>query len=488
MTCRVALTLLIAITGVALATAQKTGYKIDVEVEDFAGTEAYLANYFMDKQYIVDTAAAKGGRFTFEGEEPLKQGTYLLVLPPDNDYAQVQIDDDQRFSLKTDTADLVANMRVSGSDENELFYDYLHFLAGMRIGADSLRAIQRDSSLPEATRLAAEEEGRKLDAAVKARQTEIKRASGATITAAILRAMEETPMPEFTGTDEEVQQQRYLFYKKHYFDNVDLGDPRALRSTYLDKRVTYYLDKLVVPAPDSIIKEVDYVLEQMRPSEETFRFYVSKFLNQFASSKVVGQDAVYAHIGEKYYVGGQAPWSDSTTLAKIADNVKRIKPLLIGKQAPPLTLRDRNDGVVDLYKLATPFTVLFFYDPECGHCKKQTPFVVDFAEKYKSRGVSTVSVCSKFFPDRDSCWSYVDSKEGMAENMYNAYDPYHRSKYKVTYDITSTPQIYVLDEDKTIVSKRIAAEQLDEVVGRLVRMREEERAGGSTPTRAGEGR
>ena len=466
-------TLLIAISVTGAVFAQ-AGYRIAAEVDGFTGNEAYLANYFMDKQYIVDTAKAVGGKFVFAGEETLPQGTYLIVLPPDNDYAQLQIDADQDFSIRTKADDLVGSMRVKGSEENQLFYGYLSFLAEMRPLSDSLRALQQDSTLSAADRKAAELEGKRVDERVRAKQLEIKTKHAATNTAAILRAMDETPMPEFTGTEEEVQEQRYRFYKRHYFDHIDLGDPRALRSSYLDQRVTYYLDKLVVPAPDSIIVELDYLLEQMRPNDETFRFYVSKFLNQFASSKIVGQDAVYAHLGEKYYVGGQTPWVDSTTLAKIADNVSRIKPLLIGKKAPPLTLRDRDNKEIDLYSLKTPFTVLFFYDPECGHCKKQTPFVIDFAKAYKSRGVSTISICSKFFPDRDSCWSYVDSKEGMRDNMYNAYDPYHKSKYKITYDITSTPQIYVLDENKTIVSKRIGAEQLDEVVGRLVSLREEQ--------------
>ena len=445
-------------------------YNISLQIDGFTESEVYLANYFMDKQYIVDTAAYENGKAVFTGTEKLDEGTYLIVLPPNNNYAQLLIDGDQEFSLKTKVDDLTAAMEVKGSSENELFYGYLHFLQEQRPIADKYRAIKEDSTQTEKVRAKATLDAEGIDKAVEARQEEILTKHEKTITASILRSMRDPKLPEFTGTDNEQQEQRYLWYKKHYFDNVDLGDPRSLRSTFMDQRVMYYLDKLVVPAPDSLIKEIDFLLEQMRPSEQTFHQYTSKFLNQYASSKIVGQDAIYIHIAEKYYMGGQTPWVDSTTLAKITENVTSVKPLLIGKKAPPLKLVDRNEQPWDLYEDEADFTVLFFYDPECGYCKKQTPFVVDFAKKYKDKGVKVISICSKFAPNKTDCWEYVDSKDEMNELLYNLYDPYHRSKFKIRYNVTSTPVVFVLDKNDIIVSKKIAGDQLDEVVGRLLEM------------------
>jgi hypothetical protein len=36
------------------------------------------------------------------------------------------------------------------------------------------------------------------------------------------------------------------------------------------------------------------------------------------------------------------------------------------------------------------------------------------------------------------------------------------------YDLKTTPQIYILDKDKKIISKRLGAEQLDELMMRLL--------------------
>ena len=444
------------------------GFAIEVEVEGFADTVAYLANYFLDKQYIVDTAVVAEGRFAFSADTLLPEGTYLVVLPPDNDFAQVHLDADQRFSLRTSVDDLMGGMRVEGSAENELFYDYLAFLATVRPAADSLRAIQQDSSLARAVRDAAAEDGQAIDARVKERQASILAEYPRTLTAALIRSQRQPEIPAYTGTEDEVRERSYRFFKAHYFDNLDLGDPRALRSPYLAERVDYYLEKLVVPHPDSISAELDALLAAMRPAPETFKFYTSKFLNDYAASNIVGMDAVYVHLGETYYLTGEATWADSATIAKIADNVAKVKPLLIGQPAPALRVTDRDGGTIDLAEVESPYTVLFFFDPECSHCKKQTPVLVDVMRDYRDKGVKAVSVCSKFAPDDGECWTYVDSKDGMGEYILNGVDPYHRSKYKINYDIFSYPQIFVLDADKNILSKRISAEQLPEVLDQLM--------------------
>ena len=461
--------LALATVSTVLAQAPTSGYRIEVSIDGFEGAELYLANYYLDKQYIVDTVPYEGGRAVFASDTGrLADGMYLLVTPPDNDYAQLFLDADQEFSMQTSVDGLTRGMTVTGHEQNERFFAYLQKLDALRPQADSLRAIASDSTLSQNRRDAARERVSAVDAEVSAEQERIRADYADTQFGALLKGFVEPEIPEdFDGSAEEVQRQQYLYYKDHYFDNLDLGDARGLRSTYFDQKLTYYLDKLVVPVPDSINKELDYLLGEMSASPELFRAYVSKWLNQYAASKIVGQDAVYAHLGETYYVSGRTPWVDSTTLAKITENVAKLKPLLIGEPAPALTTKRADGTDFDLYALDAVYTVLFFFDPECGVCKKQTPVMVDFAEEYAEKGVQVVSVCTKLGTDAGDCWTYVDEKEGMADNITNTNDPYHRSRFKIAYDIASTPQIYVLDADKKIVSKKIAADQLPDVIDRL---------------------
>jgi thiol-disulfide isomerase/thioredoxin len=46
----------------------------------------------------------------------------------------------------------------------------------------------------------------------------------------------------------------------------------------------------------------------------------------------------------------------------------------MGAQPPNLILRDTTDVKwKDFYSLKSEYTILYFWDPECGHCKKITP-------------------------------------------------------------------------------------------------------------------
>lgn len=81
-----------------------------------------------------------------------------------------------------------------------------------------------------------------------------------------------------------------------------------------------------------------------------------------------------------------------------------------------------------------------------------------------------VAVCRKFGKDVPECWKYAD--ENGTADWIHASDPYG---FTNVYYIKSTPQIFILDKNKEIISKRIAAEQLEEVMDRIIEMKQKEK-------------
>ena len=177
------------------------------------------------------------------------------------------------------------------------------------------------------------------------------------------------------------------------------------------------------------------------------------------------------HLVENYYAKGLAPWTDEEQLKKITDNAAALKPLLIGKIAPDIRMQKRDGSAIALHDVSTPFTVLYFWRYDCGHCKESTPHMKAFQEKFREKGVTLFAVCSKFTDEVADCWKYVDENE--INDWMHTVDPYHRSKFSSLYNIKTTPQIYILDQNKEILSKRIGAEQLEEVMEQLIKMKEE---------------
>lgn len=477
---------LFAISAVVAA----DGHLITVKLDNYDKDTLLLGYHYGEKQYIKDTVIINSeGLFVFEGTEELDPGVYIMVMPPDNQYFQVLINSgDQYFSLNTDATAPAANMKVKGSADNKLFYEYMDFLAAQRPKAD---AIKKKMEAEGADKAKLQGELEAVNNGVVTYQKDLINNHSETLAAAFVKSYMEVPMPEFEGSEQEIKIKRYHHYKGHYFDNINLGDNRLIRSPFLFQRVNYYMDKLTSQEPDSLKASVDYILGKTAGAEDTYKYFLVHFLNKYAQSNVVGMDAVYVHIAENYYATGKAPWTEDEQLKKIVDNAKTLKPILIGKIAPDIkmfeidiegTIEAENDEneykrwrakrELSLHEIKSPYTVIFVWDPDCGHCKKSMPKMLEFYDNFKDKGVEVFAVCSKTYDGIADCAKYIKEKNMI--KWINAIDPFIKSKYKQIYDIKSTPQIFILDENKEILSKRIGAEQLSEVMEKIMEFKEKE--------------
>lgn len=468
--------LLFALLFSGLSFAQN-GLNLDVTLDNYDSDTLFLGYYYGDKTYLADTAYADAkGHFTFQADTLAAPGVYLLVLYPSNNYTEILLPQkDQQFSVKTDVDDMVGAMSFGGSRDNEVFYDYMNYLGSLRPKAQTIQ--QQMASADPQTQAKLQEELAAIDEDVRAYQKKIIANHDGALVAAIIAANMNLEMPEFEGTEEEKQYQRFYYTRDHYFDYIDLTDSRLLRTPFLFNRVETYVDKLTIQVPDSVIQSVDYLLQEMKPSKDLFRYYLIHFLNKYAGSKVVGMDAVYVHLAQNYYGKGMATWTDEEQLAKILDNAEKIAPLLIGKKAPNIRMQKRDGTPVELYDINSEYTVLYFWRYDCGHCKKSTPYMKEFYEQFKDQDITLMAACLKFTDEVEGCWEYVD--ENDLNGWLHTVDPYGRSQFHKKYDLRTTPQIYVLNRDKEIVMKKIGAEQLPDVMNKLMERDRKEQTGAS---------
>lgn len=441
------------------------GYQIDVQLEGFEKDSIFLAYYFGNSQYLKDTAIGKEGMFQFKGDEALKEGVYMVVLPPDNQFFQILLNkNEQNFSIRANSAEINQTIKIKGSADNALFYDYLNFIQSKGAIANTIRDQMKAAEGDE--KKSFEDQLDALNKEVRARQQSVLKDHPRTLTAMLIQSNIEVDIPEFGGSEEEQQMAKYEYYKQHYFDHIDLSDSRIVNTPFIHDRINYYINKLTYQVPDSINKSIDFILGKFDPASDGFQFYLVHFLNEYAKSKIVGMDAVYVHLVDNYYAAGKAPWVEEDQLNKIVKNANTLRPILIGKTAPDLKLYKEDGSTMNMHELNAEYTVLFFWDPECGHCKKSIPFIKDFYTEYQSKGIEILGVCTKTGEKESDCWKYV--KEQGLDLWLNTSDKYLKSRYKQIYDIKTTPQIFVLDKDKKIVFKKIGAEQLSKVLDHLM--------------------
>lgn len=448
------------------------GYEIKVKIDNYEGKSAKLGFHYGNKQYIKDSAKVEAdGWMTFKGAKELDAGIYLLIMQPKNVYFELLVEKGQQnFSCETDTKDIPAKMKIKGSKENEIYYEYLNTVSDKR---EALQTLKDETKTADAVK--------KVDIAKKitAKETEIDlyqrdfiKKNTETFAAAIVRASKDIDLPTFTGTDNEMRTKRYFWYKQHFFDNYDLGNDRMIRTPLEFSRVDYYVTKLTSQQPDSIIQSVDRVLDMMKTAPDAFKFFCTHYLNLYAKSDIIGQDAVYVHMAKKYYEKGLTPWVAKDQVDKIIENANSLTPTLLGKTAMDFTLTLRDGKKITLSEIKSPYTIVMFWAPDCGHCKEEMPDVVKFYEKWKNKGVYLLGVCNRMDPEKiPECWQFMDERPNMTFPV--GCDLYLKSNTQTNYYVKSTPMVFILDKDKKIIMKKINPKQMDEIMEEIVKIEEE---------------
>jgi thiol-disulfide isomerase/thioredoxin len=463
-------TLLILILFLSLhAGAQsKPAYAISMKINGLKDTTAYLGYFYSESTYLRDTAKVNSqGEFTFTGKEKLPPGMYFLVLNKSRKF-DFLISNNQFFHLETDTAEFskgVKNIIFNNDPDNKLFYENMAHNAELGKKAEPYVKILKDSTIKEENKKEAREAYNAISKEALAYQDNIIKENPTTLTARLLKSTRQIEVPDppkrADGTIDSMFQFRY--YREHFFDNFDLSDDAFIRlpqPTYT-KKIDEYLDNLFMAHPDTLMQAIDKLVSKAKKNPETYKFMVWALTRKYELPGIMGTDEVFVQMYYKYYATGEMNyWANEKLRKALKDAADNFCKSLIGKTGPNLMMQDANFQPRSLYDIKTKYTIIYFYDPECGSCKKETPVLVDFYTKNKVKfnvEVFAVNIDSTMAKMRD----YIKTMK-MKWITVNGPRTYLKEHYRDQYDAPSTPTIYVLDEKKKIIAKKLPAAKLEE--------------------------
>ena len=441
---------------------QAQGYQVTVKLKNFTGGKFFLAHYMGRSTYLADSAEVNpAGEAILKGKEPLLPGIYLLVLPGKEKYIEALIDKQQFFSVNIDTSDLINKTVYKGSPDNDLFLSYNKFLFQQETLSRSIQQqLQTARTATDTAKVLPLQ--KELGQKIQHFRTDFIAKHPGNILSTIFLAMKEPEVPQQpAGEDSSFA---YRYFKGHYWDEVDLQSDRLVRTPILEGKLKKYFTQLVPASPDSIVVECEALIARTRKSKEVFKYVLWWLTYNYESSPYMGMDAVFVHLVEKYYVPGEAFWLNDEQLNKIVDRAYTMAPNLIGKQAAPLEFKDTAFHMLSLYKTQSKYTILVFWDPTCGHCKTELPRLDSaFKASWKSKGVAMIGI--KTEGTREEWLQFI--KEHDLSGWVHGSDPQSATNYRRLYDVYSTPMIYLLDEKKKIVAKKLGVEQLQEFLDRV---------------------
>jgi peroxiredoxin len=446
----------------------KEAYNIKIKINNISNTECYMGYHFAEKQYVSDTLKVDAkGNMIYTGTKPLDGGIYLVVTP-NKKYFEVIIAGETEFSLETDTLDFVKHMKVKGSKENEWFYAYLNYMANKSKELEPLNkryeALKSNKDSVELLR----SKMSKIDKEIKDYKVNFMKENPASFLAKIFRTSQDPEVPEAPKLPNGKKDSTfaYKYFKSHFFDGVDFSDARLLRTPLIYNKYKQYLEKLTYQIPDSIAEACIYIIEKAKANKEVFKYTVVYTTSTYESSKIMGMDAVFVRLVEEYYNTGQAYWADSTLMFKISDRARVLKPLLLGKKAPNLLLYDDKNQLQPLWGVKAKYTVLCFWDPDCSHCKKTVPQLGEIYHKsLKAKGFEVYGVCTE---TEEAKWHKFIEENKL--DWINVADIKLQNHFRSIYDISSTPVIYILNEKKEIIAKKLGVEQIEEFTDSYIKM------------------
>ena len=184
----------------------------------------------------------------------------------------------------------------------------------------------------------------------------------------------------------------------------------------------------------------------------------------------MGQDAVFVHLFEKYHSKGLSKWLNEKQMSTITNRAYMLMSNLIGEKAANLEMLDTAGKKLNLYDLNAEYTVVVFWDPNCGHCREEVPRLDSFYEaSWKAKGLKFYAVVTEndhkkwiqFINDHHlDGWAHVYQTEKAREEEIAQ----QRPGFRQLYDITQTPTLYFLDKEKRIIAKKLTPEQMDDLI------------------------
>ena len=449
-----------------------SGYTITVS---FTGEWREDSVYFYS--YIGETEQRKDSllmgtdqQVIFHGDEYLEAGMYTIK----SKYCPIGIDffisagASQKFKITYNPSEGIPSLKVSGSPENKAFMDYMKFSSSKQEERLRLEAHWREkANIPdsaEAIRL-------RINQLIKEVElysaTQVKKHSATTF-ALFLRSIQEVeaPTPDIpdnaANRDSLLQLYYYHFYKEHYLDNIDFADERTIRMPFIERKLQMYFFRVLPPDKDVLCEQVDAVLAKTNNNREVYEFVVRDLYGLFRDTPFPELYQVAIYIGDNYVLKESEKWEDKEYVAKMSVAIRAAKLHPLGQPATDLHLQTSTGKNLSLHNLQSPYTLLYFYDPDCASCNAMTPEVYRLYMEYRHKGLQVYAV---YIEGNKEIWEkYINEHKYQ---WIDVWDEHNNQNLYEKYDLHAIPMMLLLDKNKVVLAKDFLPDMLEYLLKQL---------------------
>jgi thiol-disulfide isomerase/thioredoxin len=455
-------------TKKATPVAPKTNaYELSIQMKPYQNAKIYLGTNYGKNRVLADSCLLNAqSEGVFKGDKKLTPGIYFIVSPKYSILFDFILDDAQHFKIIADSNDL-ANFKIIGSKENDIFKDYIKQI---NVLGSELASIDNNYKAAKTKEDSATYRTKYIekDKEVKNKRKYFSTTYPNSMTSYFLNVMQRPEAPTIPIVKGKADSTYPFFYvKNHFWDNVVFNDNRLLRTPFFEDKLDEYFKNYVSREPDSIIQEVQYMLSIAKTGKEIYPFLLFKFTNKYISPEFMGQDKVFLHLFQNFFAKGDTVLLNAESKKAITERAYSIMANQLGLMAPPMNFNTVDDQPFSLYGLKGPYTFVAFWDPTCSHCKVEIPQLDSFYRaNWKKWDVQVVAVNINF-KELTSWKSFIKEKHLDGWNhIYQTEADLNKeikegraTTIRQLYDVYKTPTFYLLDANKRIVAKNLGLQQ-----------------------------
>lgn len=395
-----------------------------------------------DLRLPLDSASTnQDGHFQFVTRSWYRPGMYELKLK-DNQSLKI-IFNHQDVAFVSDGLTENDNLRFIHSDENELWYAYVHLKSVVRERQEIIKPILQQYPTESLFYAQSAAEFNRLQYSLKQKADSIYNQRSETLAARLIR----TDVPPIIPLelDFENQKKQLIF---HFFDQTDFADTLLLQSDVLTSKMIEFLALHQSPNLDmpglqlAFIRGLDVIFEKASVQQATYLFALEYFIEGFAR---MGFTAITDYLSTLPHFN-----SECTDLQTITD-IERIagphRRIMTGSQAPELSMSTITGEAFSLEQTKGQLKLLVFWSVNCPHCISILPELkklsTDFPQLHMLSFVLSNDnhKLNEIIRNEALQWTHLSDGLGWESPVAQEYMVY------------GTPTLIVLDENNLIVSK-----------------------------------
>ena len=465
------------ISSPLLAQAKKTipVSQIEFQSAEYANKMYYLASHYGKYQTLLDSVkGTNDGKLVFKKDQKYVEGIYMLATPDKKIELEFMMDANQKFSIQV-TNPTDKTVAISNSILNQDFNVFNSFFKTKMEGMKALEKNLADKKTKQDSAIVIQDL-KKIQSEINLYKNNYIQANPENTLALLFRLSQ--PIDNFSNKPAEeklaTKTDSIAYLKKHFFNGIDFKDNRLLRNPFLENRITTYFNSFVPVTPEAVTAEINQILNQTDlPNGDVFKYLSLHFIDLYAEPKIMGMDRVFINIYNTYFKNKEYPWLQLKQKEFFKFKVASIKDNLVGDKGRNLFMLTQDQKRIDLYDIKAKYTIVAFWDPTCGHCATEIPKMHQLYEtEWKQKGVVVFAVNNN--TNEMAKWKEFIEKEKLSDwtNLYPA--PVVTGNYtkedvdfQTLYNVRQTPVIYLLDQDKKIIAKKVGPENYTKIIEQL---------------------